>query len=160
MKKHKDLVLAVVIALALIGVGISGYSWLHNSNMASGEFCSIGGSFDCDVVNKGPYSRIFGIPVALVGVIGYAFMALASYLKIRNPKDEQLTMFLGLAAIGGLGFSLYLTSIEAFVLKTWCMLCLSSQAVMFAIFVLVAKLWYNERQEHEQGVQNNVVNES
>jgi uncharacterized membrane protein len=159
MKLDKNKILIAVIVLALIGVGISGYSWLHNSNMASGEFCSIGGTFNCDVVNKGPYSKIFGVPVALVGVIGYAFMALASYMKIRNPSDRQLTLFLGLAAAGGLGFSLYLTGIEAFVLHVWCLLCLTSQAVMLSIFVLVAYFWYNERQGHGEDVQE-VVNET
>lgn len=159
MKTRKEKLLIAVIVLALVGVGISGYSWLHNSNMASGEFCSIGGSFNCDVVNKGPYSKIFGVPVALIGVIGYAFMGLASYLKTKNPSDKQLTLFLGLAATGGLGFSLYLTSIEAFVLHTWCLLCLTSQAVMLTIFVLVARLWYNERQGHEEDVQQEIVTE-
>jgi len=41
-----------------------------------------------------------------------------------------------IAATGGLGFALYLTYIEKFVLATWCVLCLSSLSLIFLITVL------------------------
>jgi uncharacterized membrane protein len=40
------------------------------------------------------------------------------------------------AAVGGLGFALYLTYIEGYVLGTWCILCLSSLAMIAGIAVL------------------------
>ena len=39
-------------------------------------------------------------------------------------------------AIGGLAFAFYLTYVEAYVLETWCILCLSSLAMIFLISVL------------------------
>jgi len=40
------------------------------------------------------------------------------------------------AAVGGLGFALYLTYIEGYVLGAWCILCLSSLAMIAGIAVL------------------------
>ncbi len=131
--------------LAVAGVTVSLYSWLHKSGLASGEFCSVGETLNCDVVNKGPYSQVFGIPVALIGVIGYAFLFFAAFMKTREPNDRQLSSFLLLAALGGLAFSLYLTGIEAFVLETWCMLCLTSQAIILLITAATARVVYLER---------------
>lgn len=92
-------------------------------------------------MNKGPYSEVFGIPVALLGVIGYAFLFLGSLLRARQPEDVGLRWFLLLAASGGLAFSLYLTSLEAFVLRTWCVVCLASQVLMISIFILTLLSW-------------------
>ncbi len=131
--------------LALIGAGIAVYSLAHKSGFASGSFCTIGTTFNCDIVNKGPYSELYGIPVALIGILGYGFLAMTAFLKLRSPADKTLTKLLGLGTIGGLGFSLYLTSIEAFVLQTWCLLCLTSQAIILTILVLTIIYAIRER---------------
>ncbi|MBI2475202.1 vitamin K epoxide reductase family protein [Candidatus Uhrbacteria bacterium] len=126
----------MIIILSLIGVTISLYAFFHNAGFASGKFCSINSTFDCDIVNKGPYSQIVGIPVSLIGVIGYLFLAIGGFLSLRNPTDRSIDRFILLASIGGLLFSLYLTGIELFVLKTWCLICISSQTIILAILVL------------------------
>ena len=125
-----------MILLALIGVVISLYAFLHNQGFASGEFCNINESFDCDVVNKGSYSTIVGIPVSIIGVIGYAFIALGAFLKWRRPDDRSLNHFLLLATIGGFLFSLYLSGLEAFVLDAWCLVCLTSQVNIILLMIL------------------------
>jgi len=133
-----------IFVLALLGLVVSSYSYLHNQNFTSGEFCSIGETFNCDVVNKGPYGKIGGIPVSAIGMIGYGFVLLAASMKLRKPKDVSLTKFIGLASGTGLLFSFYLTGVEAFILETYCLLCLTSQAIILVLFILVAKLWYTE----------------
>jgi len=125
-----------IIVLSLIGFAISLYALFHNAGFASGKFCSLSGTFDCDVVNKGPYSQIAGIPVALIGVIGYVFLALGAFLSLRNQSDRSMDKFVLLASIGGLLFSFYLTGIEFAVLQVWCLLCVSSQSIILAIFIL------------------------
>lgn len=134
-----------IIVLAVVGLAISIYSWLHNAGFTSGEFCTISDTLSCDVVNKGPYSVIAGVPVALIGVIGYAFLLIGAVLKFRAPEDRQLSLFLLIASIGGLLFSLYLTGIEAFVLRVWCPLCLASQGVIILITFAIVDIFNLER---------------
>lgn len=135
----------VIFIFSAIGLCIAVYSLLHNQGFASGEFCTIGERLNCDVVNKGPYSKIFGIPVAFIGVLGYLFLSLAAGMKWKRSQDKSLGGFLVLASTFGFFFSVYLTNIELFVLKTWCVLCLSSQALIFLIFLCSLWLWHNER---------------
>lgn len=130
-----------IILLAMIGMGVSLYSFLHNQGFAEGEFCNINDTFNCDVVNKGPYSDVFGVPVSLIGVIGYGFIALGGFLKWRKLEDRSLTRFLLIATIGGFLFSLYLSSIEAFVLDTWCLVCLTSQVLIILLMIAAATLY-------------------
>jgi len=75
----------------------------------------------------------------------YGMMFLASLLQLREPEDRGLRLFLLLASFGGLGFSLYLTSIEAFILHTWCVLCLTSQATILLIVGSTVTLWRRGR---------------
>ena len=135
----KQTLAIIILVLALVGVAVSTYSFLHNRNFASGEFCTIGETFDCDIVNKGPYSTIMGFPVSMIGIIGYAFLVLASVLKLRDKEDHGLSLFLVLASGAALLFSLYLSSLEAFVLKAWCLICLVSQFLI--LFIFASSVW-------------------
>ncbi len=134
-----------IIGLALVGVGLSVYSLLHKYGVASGAICAINETFDCDLVNQGPYSKMFGIPVAGIGIGGYLFLAAAALMKLKNPLDKSLSLFLLLASLGGLSFALYLTSIEAFVLNTWCLICVTSQLVILAITALTIIHYRSDR---------------
>lgn len=122
--------------LATFGSGLSLYQWLHKQGFTAGEFCNLNETFNCDIVNQGPYSEIFGIPVALIGVVGYGFLAVAAFMKARQPDDKTLSLFILLASMGAFGFALYLTGVEAFILKAWCILCVLSQLTIATIFTL------------------------
>lgn len=134
----KDVFFWAIVLASLVGIGVSAYSLAHHYDFVSGAICTINDTLNCDVVNKGPYSEIFGIPVALLGVLGYGGMLLSAILRRRNPEDKGLTWFLGLAVLGGLAFSFYLTGIEAFIIKAWCLLCITSQIAMLVIAGSVA----------------------
>ena len=130
----------IIFVFSLLGLAISAYSLLHNTGFTSGSFCTLSETVNCDVVNKGAYSTILGIPVALIGVLGYLFLAMAAGMKLRQPDDKQLAYFLVIASAGGFVFSLYLTSLEAFVLHAWCALCVTSQLIILTIFLLSLSL--------------------
>lgn len=130
--------LVLVIALSLLGFGISSYSFAHHESFVSGAFCNLNVSFNCDTVNRGPFSEVFGIPVALIGMLGYGFLVAAAAVCLKRPEDLPAKTFLLLAASGGLAFSAYLTGLEALVLKAWCLLCLISQFSIAVIFGMSA----------------------
>jgi uncharacterized membrane protein len=125
--------LITIVALSVLGLAISGYSLAHHQSFVSGAFCNINSSFSCDIVNRGPFSQIYGIPVALIGLVGYGFLLAAALMRLKRPSDPTLLTFLIVTATGGFGFALYLSGIEAFVLKSWCVLCLTSQAAILGI---------------------------
>ncbi len=118
---------------------VSAISLQRHYAKSATQFCDISQQFSCDIVNRSEYSEIMGIPVAGIGVLGYAALfVLATFWKLRVETPIRL---LG-AAIAGLAFALYLTYIEAYVLTTWCILCVISLVLisLISILALVVKL--------------------
>jgi uncharacterized membrane protein len=130
-------VLLLIAVLAVGGAVVSSVSLYHHYETSQTTYCDFGESFNCDIVNRSTYSVIFGLPVALIGIIGYlVLLALATFYR---SKAETPVMLL-IASLAGLGFALRLTYIEGFVLAAWCILCLSSLALILSIAVLSSLL--------------------
>lgn len=128
----RKLFLAIAI-LAIAGVAVSSVSLDHHFRKSKTTYCDFGQSFNCDIVNRSEYSSVAGVPVALIGILGY--IALLAFATFYREKAETPGILV-LGSIVGLGFALYLTYIEKYVLFAWCILCLSSLAIIFSITAL------------------------
>jgi vitamin-K-epoxide reductase (warfarin-sensitive) len=121
----------VIATLALIGIVVSVLAFqVHYSNAV--QPCDINSRWDCGIVNHSRYSMIGHIPVAAVGIVGYAALVLLALMRRRS-----LTL---LASVIGLAYALYLTNIEAHKLEVWCLYCVSSQ-VIIALITLLSIFW-------------------
>jgi len=131
-KNHRALFLAIAV-LSVAGMTDSAVSLQRHYAKSASAFCDVGERFNCDIVNRSEYSSVMGIPVAGIGLVGYGvLLALATVYRSRAETPTRL-----LAAAGaGLAFALYLTYVEGYVLDTWCILCLSSLALIATIAVL------------------------
>jgi vitamin-K-epoxide reductase (warfarin-sensitive) len=124
---------AAIAVLAVLGVAVSAVSLQRHYAKSESKFCDIAVQFNCDIVNRSEFSSFFGIPVAGIGVVGYAaVLALATVYRSRHGAPNILLA----GALAGLVFALYLTYVEGFILDTWCILCLSSLAVIASISIL------------------------
>ena len=90
--------------------------------------CDINAHWDCGIVNHSRYSVVHGVPVAAIGMAGYAIIALLALAR-------RYRLLLA-ASIAGLAFALYLTSIEARILQIWCLYCVISQTIIALITLL------------------------
>jgi vitamin-K-epoxide reductase (warfarin-sensitive) len=109
------------------------------------EFCDFSQRFSCDIVNRSEYSNIVGIPVAAIGIAGYAALfVLSTFWRSRVETRNRLFG----AAVTGLAFALYLTYIEAYVLATWCILCLISLLLIALISALAAVIKWRGGRAH------------
>ena len=124
--------LGILAGFIPIGFAASLESLLAHYDVVSSGFCSFNSTFNCDIVNKSSYSELLGIPVAALGLLANIVFIVGLIWLWRAKNDRVLTVMLALA-VGGLTFSLYLTYIEAFVLYTWCLVCLSSLLAIVAI---------------------------
>jgi len=122
-----------IAVLSLAGVVDSAISLQRHYAKSATNFCDFSQKFSCDIVNRSEYSTMAGIPVAGIGIAGYAALfVLATFLRAR---PETPTRLLG-ASLAGLAFALYLTYIEAYELTTWCILCLISLGLISLISFL------------------------
>ena len=128
-----------VAVLAVCGVVVSSVSLQHHYATSKTAFCDIGETFNCDIVNRSEYSSIFGIPVALIGMLGYA--GLAGLATVYRDRRETPRLLFG-GALMGLAFALYLTYVEENTLGVWCILCLSSLTLIALTTVLSGLIWW------------------
>lgn len=133
----RKLFLAIAV-LAIAGATVSSVSLDHHFRKSKTTYCDFGQSFNCDIVNRSEYSAVAGVPVALIGILGY--IGLLAFATLYREKAETPGILV-LGSAVGLGFALYLTYIEKYVLFAWCILCLSSLAIIFSITVLSAILF-------------------
>lgn len=137
--------ISMIAILAVCGIAVSSVSLQHHYATSKTAYCEIGEAFNCDIVNRSEYSSILGIPVALIGMLGYG--ALAGLATVyRRRRDTPAMLFGGAAA--GLAFALYLTYIEGHVLGVWCILCVSSLSLIATITILAGIIW--RRREVDQ----------
>jgi uncharacterized membrane protein len=110
---------AGVAVLALGGIAIAGYlTYVHYQPEAL--ICTGGGG--CETVQKSSYAELAGVPVALLGLGAFIVMlALVAW-------DSELA---------ALGFSVYLVSLQAFVIDAWCVWCLVNDLVIVPLLVVL-----------------------
>ncbi len=120
---------SVLVVLAIAGVAVAALA-LREHYRTDTSPCSINARWDCGIVNHSPYAVLWGVPVAAIGIAGYALLGA---LAIRRSFE----LLLG-AALPGLGFSLYLAHIEANVLGVWCLYCVISLALIALITLMGA----------------------
>ena len=131
--RNNRLAFLAIAVLAMAGMVVSAISLERHYAKSKTTFCDLGERFNCDIVNRSEYSSVMGIPVAGIGMAGYgALFALAAFYRSHADTTMRLLLF----AMAGLAFALYLTYVEAYVLDTWCVLCLGSLALIASITLL------------------------
>jgi uncharacterized membrane protein len=134
MKSDKQSVIInrIIFILSVAGILMAAYvlqSWIRHSSI----FCLNGGG--CVTVQKSPYSYPFGIPVPAVGLVGYTFLAVLSFIRTVSTNKNLLKGILGMA-IFGVCFVTWFTYTELFLIKGVCTWCAVSAVNMVVIFIL------------------------
>lgn len=113
-----------IFVFSLAGLIVSSFL-LYEYNLQGPVICPIGTG--CDVVRASPYSSLLGISMPILGIIFYLTMAVLSIVR-----KLQL-----LVAASGVAFGVYLTFLEAFVIRAFCFWCVLSFIISIAILVLI-----------------------
>lgn len=136
MKKPWALVAA---GLSLLGMAIMIYLTLLHFSPSGEAVCDVSSTFSCDIVTKSAYSELMGIPNAFLGALFFAFFALFFFLASRGKPPFLWRAASFFAALFAVLYGSYLTAIEAFVLKTYCLFCLLSFTLFVMLFVVIAQ---------------------
>lgn len=127
----------VIFFLALVGFFISAYLF-YTYTQEKPIVCLNTG---CETVRDSPYSYVLGIPLPFYGLLMYIFIVALSFLRTTFEQNKQQLLAGRLLFLSsGIGFltSAYLTYLEAFVIKAYCIWCVASAIVITIIFILSA----------------------
>lgn len=132
-----------MVALVIVGLAVSVYMTIYKYSGNDG-MCL--GSGDCSTVNASRFSEVNGIPVAVIGIVGYVAILIVLFYENRSDffrKNGTLLVF-GMSLTGFL-FTLYLVYLEIWVIKAICPFCVTSQVAMTIIFIIaVMRLFQNQ----------------
>lgn len=121
---------AATAALALVGLGIASYLTYARYSGAT-IACSTGG---CETVQSSSYAELAGIPVAVIGLVGYALI-----LATALAGGEIAALAAAALTIGGFAFCVYLVYVQLALIDAVCQWCIGSDVVML-LLVLVSAL--------------------
>jgi uncharacterized membrane protein len=130
MNFPSERILRMAIAfIAVLGVGVATYIFISDST--SGAPTCLAGGTGCETVAKSSYSHIAGINVAIFGIIGWILI----FATVWFGNDAaRLGGFL--IALGGFGFSIYLTYLEIWKIEAICQWCVTNAVLMTIAFLL------------------------
>ena len=118
----------VMLVLTVVGVGVASYlTFIHYAGI--NPACTAGQA--CIKVQTSVWSKVAGVPVALLGLIGY--IGILGTL-LAPDREETRVATLGLTLIG-FAFSGYLTYRELFSIHAICEWCASSAVILTILFV-------------------------
>jgi uncharacterized membrane protein len=119
----------VGLVLTVLGIGVAGYLvYVHYADVD--PVCNI--AHGCHKVQTSEYAKLAGVPVALLGLIGYVVLLGA----LIAPQGEAARMVAALTALVGFGFSMYLTYRELFTIDAICQWCVLS-AILMTLLAIV-----------------------
>jgi len=118
----------VLVILCVVGVAAASLALREHYREGTSP-CSINERWDCGIVNHSPYAVFYGVPVALIGIVGYLLLGALAFKRAYR--------LMVLAASPGLAFSLYLAHIEKDLLGVWCIYCAISLGVISLLTLLV-----------------------
>ena len=130
MKKTNLIALIAAIIGAVDATYLSWVKLTHNETLCAP------GLGDCFTVNTSPYSEVYGIPIALFGLVAFLSIIAILLLEKRLPflRENGSMAIFGISLVGVL-YSAYLTYLEAYVIHAWCPYCVLSAVMILIIFI-------------------------
>jgi uncharacterized membrane protein len=118
----------ILVLLALFGIVVSALA-LREHYRTDASPCSINERWDCGIVNHSPYAMFHGVPVAVIGMMGYFLLGI---LAARRSYAWMLP-FVTVAFT----FAVHLADVESMVLGVWCIYCVISLGIISLMTLLV-----------------------
>lgn len=117
--------------VAAFGIGVATYIAIEAAG-GDAPVC-IAGGHGCQTVSESSYAHLFGVNIAVFGIVGYALLLASALLR----GDAARMAGFGLA-LGGFGYSVFLTYLELFKIDAICQWCVASAVLMTVLFGLNA----------------------
>ena len=139
MKGFRQPITLLSLLLAISGLGLSAYlTYVHynpGALVCSGDGCSI--------VQLSKYSKMFGVPIALFGVMMFAVLIAGIVLReLRDDLVDLINTGMVMILVAAVLYWAYLTYLEAYVIHAFCQWCVITSIVTIVLLVVESFRWY------------------
>src|ERR1039458_7491076 len=126
------------LVLAVAGLGVSIYLTLTHYSSAITLSCPAGGgAINCEKVTTSPQSIVFGIPVAVLGLVFFIPMIGLCLPAAWRTRDRRIHLDRLIVSVIGIGTIIYLLIAELFIIKAICLWCSGIHVITFILFVII-----------------------
>jgi uncharacterized membrane protein/protein-disulfide isomerase len=127
-------------AFATLGLAASSAStWVHHRLLTDPTYvsvCDVNSTFSCSEAYTSAYGSVAGTPVALIGVLFFAFvLGLVTLCARSRAAADNLHGYLFALSTAGLAGVLYLGYASYFILGTICLLCVGTYVAVIGLFL-------------------------
>src|SRR6476661_3440453 len=131
----------LLTAFALLGLGASAAAtWVHYHLIVNPDytsFCDISATVSCKQAYLSRYGSVGGVPVALGGVIFFAWVLLLVWAARRKSTvEDSAPAYIFAGSTLALAVVLYLAYASFFILKEVCPLCVTTYLAVIGVFVV------------------------
>ena len=128
------LIVNLIVLLGLFGFSVSFY--IYDKKKQKKKLICPRRS-NCETVIHSDYSRILGVPVEVLGMIYYTFISITySAVFIFHIWSQTTALLLLGVSMCSVLFSVYLVTLQIFIIRHMCVWCLLSAFTSLAIFIL------------------------
>ena len=124
------------LLLSIFGLGVSVYLTITHFDKVA-LVCASNGTINCEKVTTSPQSVIFGIPVAMLGLVFFVPMIVLCLPAAWRSSDRRIHLARLVLSITGVGMIVYLIIAELFIIKAICLWCSSVHIATFLLFVII-----------------------
>lgn len=139
----------VCMLFVVIGILVAGYlSYVKLVDVPL--VCIENGPFNCDLVQNSAYSRLFGIPIAWLGLAVYLILGAILLLENRIAflGDYGKLIFLGINLFAWV-FSIWLVYVQFVILQALCQWCLTHEVNITLLLIASGIRFWRDFQNAE-----------
>jgi uncharacterized membrane protein len=125
------------VLLCMAGLGVSVYLTVVHYTASITLACPDTGTINCEKVTTSPQSVIFGVPVAVLGLVFFASLVVLNLPAAWRQSSPFLRRSRMGLATGGVGFAVYLIYTELFTVHAICLWCTSAHVLAFLLFGVI-----------------------
>lgn len=130
--------ISILMILSLITMGVHLYLTIQHYQLKLGlaqspAVCNVNTTFNCDAVGISRFATLFGIPMALLGLITQVifFIYLLAVRFHLSSHSERLRRYLFWFSLFVVGVSLVMGFFSSFFLGTYCLFCIAAYVLSF-----------------------------
>ena len=151
--------LGTVVFLTLVGLADSIYLAISHyrvyTDIGYKSFCAISRAINCDTVSQSPYAIMLNMPVTIWGVIGYSFIFILLFLAgSKSAGKVRIWSLIFWVTLIFSGHSVILALISTYLIRSYCILCIVSYGVNFALLFYA---WLIQRRFSNSGLVENTL---
>ena len=130
-----------IAVLVMAGIADSLYLAVSHyrvyTDIGYSSFCALSQAINCDTVSQSSYAIQFGLPVSVLGILGYLFFVIfLSCAWLQTARPQRMWSLLTVLSLFYVFYSVYLALVSTYHIHSYCLMCVLDYAINFVLLYM------------------------